>query len=366
MPHLPLALPLATAALLAAGLTAQSSFVSPAGLAQREGNSGNAFPFANTSVAASRRYQQVHSDLGAATRTIRALRFRLSETTQGFGGTSFLDLEMVMGPAVPWNTIQTGFDQNWTAAPTTVIGRKIVQFGPQGAGASPGPAPFGDQQGLFLDAPFLHAGPGSLGWEVRVHGAVQSGALGANDAHAATPGYFGLASTGEGCVASGQSGGRMSVPISALDVGGTVVFAAGLVRGPASAPALLAMGVGNPNLALPGLCGRICTDLLLVVPMGSTDPSGAISSSESGFRIVLPNTFGGARLQVQAHALDMFRSDPLRVANSDGVQVTFPNPGLPTVQASRLFNNAGGVLATQGLFLPASMVGYALVTEFVF
>jgi hypothetical protein len=107
--------------------------------------------------------------------------------------------------------------------------------------------------------------------------------------------------------------------------------------------------------------------VLLILPLGNLPATGALTTNEAGQgSLIAANSFGGATIYTQVHAVDTGRSDPIRVANSDGRTATVPFPNTTkVVGAHRIFNNAGGTTATQGIWF-TSTLGYALPTEFIY
>ena len=160
----------------------------------------------------------------------------------------------------------------------------------------------------------------------------------------------------------------MTHTASWTDRGGNLLIGFLLQAGPANAAALLSIGTGNPNLALPGLCSNLQTNLVMLLPMGVTDAAGAIDRERAAAcSFVLPNTLGGAVIHSQAHALDPARPDPIQICNSDGRAGTVPFPDLTRrVEVVRLWNDAGGTTALQAICAPASTIGYGLVTQFTY
>jgi hypothetical protein len=138
--------------------------------------------------------------------------------------------------------------------------------------------------------------------------------------------------------------------------------------GPANAPVLQTIGAKNPNLTVPGLCSNLLTDALIIRLIGVTDGAGTLpSSSPTQSSLIVQNTFGGAVIYTQCHALDLGRPDPIGVCNSDGRMTTLPLPNTTrTNRCARIVNNLGGTTATEGTFFHTSTFGYVLVTEFTY
>jgi hypothetical protein len=357
----------AIAALLwsAAALT-QTVLVSPAATANAEGTGSNAFPWTSTTP---RRYLQLHGDLGNAPRVITRLSFRVDAAAQTYVGTRTHDIELYMGEGVPALQPRFRFDDNYLGPRTLVIPRTTVTFGPQGQSQLPGPSSFTGMD-LVLVTPFHWSGTNSLVWEVVYHGQVgATGLVGTYsncDAEQGTLTWGTSAVTGSGCIASGQSE-AMAHTLASYDVGGTLLLNATVFAAPADAPCLLALGIADPTLALPGLCGLARTDASLVLPIGSADALGRISTDHpAAATFILPNVLAGLVLHSQVLALDAVRPDPIRVCLSDGRAALLPSSDLTRRPAiARVFNSVGGTTASEGAFFP-STVGCGLVTRFTF
>lgn len=341
-----------------APVPAQSTIVSPVTAAASEGSASNSFPW-NSSTQ--RRYMQVHSDVGGAVKLITKLAFRQNASTTNYTGTRAVDLELYMGHGLPWHTVRYTFDQNYTSPRTGVIARKVVNMGPQGQAVSPGPCEFTGME-LVLDTPFPYLGAANaLVWEAVVHGNTLTGNWNVSDADVGTVTTGTSTIVGAGCTASGRTM-PMTHGCSAADVGGGLAVGFSLSNAPAQAPVALALGLRNPNAAVPGLCSNVLTDAILVYALGSTDAGGALAAG-GHTAFAFGNTSAGGDLYSQMHALDIGRTTGIPVSNSDGRRTTIPAPNrAKQVLVSRLFNNAGGVTATDADFFDTGTVGYGLVT----
>jgi hypothetical protein len=302
----------------------------------------------------------------ARPRAIRSLAFRLDLGNATYNGVWMIDLEMFMGFNRGLDHTTQFFDRNYFVPRTTVVTRKLINWGPQGGSTPPGPNPFRPTMSVMLDAPWLFlGGPFALVWEVVIHSnAVSGGGPQDADMGSSTAGTGVI--TGTGCLATGQTI-AMTHQASLVDVGGWLGLNITVTNGPANVGALLALGSRDPALQFPGLCSRLHTDLLLVIPIGATDVSGAITTATSGASsFVLRNVFGGGTLFTQVHAPD--RGQPgLAIANSDGRSTAVPTPNLTrVVDVMRVWNNAGGTTAVEGFWGGSFSLGYALVTQFTY
>ncbi len=344
------------------GLEVAPMLISPVQVATVEGNGGNNFPFNST---AARRYQQIHSDLGLEGRAITKLSFRGNAgNTTNYTGTYACDMEMLMGSSVAWNQATTSFATTFIGVPTPVFARRVFNIGPIGQNAATGPRPF--TVDIPLDAPFAYIGAGSsLAWELRVHSNVLTGNFNAFDIHSAPTAAGTSTITGTGCVATGRTS-AMTHTATANDHGGMLFFTSTVTNGPSNAPTVLAIGSTDPNLAFPGVCSNLHTNLLVTINLGPTSATGAFTG-DNGFALVFPqNRFGGATLYTQAISIDPGQASPIQVSLSNGRSLLFPMPNTSdVVRVTRLFNNVGGTTATHS-FATSSLFGYGLVTQFTY
>lgn len=341
---------------------AQSLLISPVNAASVDGSSRNSLPFGDMAL---RRYQQIHSDLGPSTRSIERLAFRMDQGTNLFDERRRIELEMWMGDAPDHAAISTVYAANHLGTPSLVIARKAFVFGPQGR-AVWGPNPFLAMD-LPLDAPHVHLGTHSLIWDIAIHQHTRLSGSGfsALDADRGSTTLAIANAAGTGCVATGQTQTMLALP-QIHDVQGVLGFAAGVMRAPAQAPCLLAIGVSNPGLVVPGLCSPLHTDLLLTTPMGTSDAGGSISPLY-GFGFHVPNVFLPIAIFTQVHALDPQRGDPIPICNSDGAWFTVPSSDLTrVVRVSRMTDNSNSVMSPVGFRSTDSTVGFGLVVQFAY
>lgn len=357
-----LTLRLATALTLASVALAQGgTIVSPNGAATVEGSGSNSFPFSST---VQRRYLQLHSDLGTTPRVITQLSFRVTAATTNYTGTRVHDLELYMGHGRHALSPSWNLDANYIGGKTLMIPRSLITFGPTGQAVSPGPNPFTGAMDLILPQPFVYNGNNSLVWELAYYGNTSSGTNGTVDAEQGVVTAGTSTITGTGCTALGNTA-PMTHTFTCHDIAGTLSMNSTVTAGPVNSACFLAVGFSNPMLTVPGLCSTVYTDAVLTQFMGFTDGAGAMTTSNpAGATIVIPNFGGGVPLTSQVFALDLGRPDPIEFCASNGRQVTTPAPNTTRVNlATRIFNNAGGTTATDGVYF-TSCVGYALVTQF--
>jgi hypothetical protein len=367
----PLLASLSIAIAVTAALSAQGTVVSPAGLANLEGNSSNAYPrWGNTSVWIPR-YMQIHSDLGWTPLVLKQLALRQNGNAAAFAGPTTLDVEVFVGSSVSWDQASWVYANNYVLPPTNVIPRTMLNIQNVGGGATPNPFdikfPFG--------TPVVYLPTYSLAWEIRAHASSGAQTPGP-DAHTGSSGTGGGdAVTGAGCTASGQSQAMLLSGGSAAN-GSAFTLGYYVDYGPANAPTFLAIGATNPSLTFPGLCGQVYTDLVVTHNMGLTDATGflgeyvtATSKIAGGANaFAFPNTFPGAALYLQAHAIDIGSPNVIKVSSSNGRKVTVPAPNLATVvPATRIygFNVGTGALNPNAVHVTSS-IGYVVPVQFTY
>ena len=358
---------LSSATLLLSSLAAAQvqTIVSPTIATTAEGSSSNAFPW--TSVS-NKRYTQIHSDIGGSPKLISKIAGRMNGTVSAFAGTRALDLELYMGDSVPYNACSFVIPNNYVGTRTLVTTRQVVNCGPFSAGS---PAPFAFA--IPLTTPFVYTGVHSLLWEMLLYGnAVSGSAPASTDTELCSITAAVTTSVGTGCTATGQTS-AMLLSLGASDVAGTFTMGWYVDRAPANAQTILYVGGSNPNLTIPGLCGVVYTDLLLALPLGTSDGTGFVGSLVGTSKIaggpctlVLPNTFPGAAIYTQAHSLDLGSTFPLKIANSQGVSFTVPAPSTTRIaKLSRIYSNDTQTAVNAHYFNTLS-VGYGAPVEFTY
>ena len=348
--------------LFVVAVPAQSTIVSPTVAATSEGPANNVYPFSSAIV---RRYQQIHGDLGAA-KALKSLSFRLNAGTGNNTAVWTIDLEMFMGANLGVLASSQFFDRNYFLPRTGVIARKTINWGPPGQATSPGPVPFSPGLMLTLDAPFVHVGGTfALVWEVVIYAnTVTSSAV--MDADVGSTTTTVPAITGAGCSVIGRPS-VMTHNSTLADIGGILAWNFTVTNGPSGTPVFLALGTANPNLSVPGLCSALLTDMAVVLPIGVTDATGALTTHNSGAStFILRNTLQGGTVYSQVHALDAGQPN-LPFANSNGRAAMVPSSNLTRVcDFMRVFNDLGGTTAIEGNFFQTLSVCYGLVTQFTY
>jgi Tol biopolymer transport system component len=338
--------------------------VSPVQARVFEGSTNNGFPFVTPTL---RRYQQIHSDLPAQPLTISKLSFRMNTPANAtaYAGTQTIDMELFMGNGPDAMQVARSFAANYTGPRVNVIARKLIVWGPTGVATPPGPQPFTTHMDLPLDAPYVWrpVSP-SLTWEAVIHGNVLAGgSFPAVDADAGAATLATTVTTGAGCVCTGRAA-RHSVSVTAADVQGWLGLQVGSTNAPAGAPVYTAIGFVNPDLAVPGLCAHLLTDLTIFGLCGVAGANGTLNGYEGNFTMHLPNTVAGMRLYLQNFAFDPGQAG-VAMCVSSGTEVTVPLPNLTkNVRVSRMFDSSNTVVQTSGIRFATSTLGMGLVTLF--
>jgi hypothetical protein len=222
-----------------------------------------------------------------------------------------------------------------------------------------------------LGTPFVYLGTPSLAWEAAIYSSVGSGTFATSiDTHMGVVTQGTQSSVGAGCTVAGRTAAMTIVPVQP-DSGGTFALALYLDNAPGMQPAALSIGLTNPSLQVPGFCSPFYTDFAVALPLGSTDAAGFIGTTSIGNKFaggpaawVFPNTFPGAKLFLQAHALDPAAAG-VQIANSDGRAVTVPSSDRTrTCRITRLFNNDGGTTQVHSTFSITGSISYGVVTRF--
>jgi hypothetical protein len=340
--------------LVVAAAAAQNTIVSPVQSASTPGGGGNTIPWSSSQY----RYMQVHSDIGGMPMLVRKLAFRQAPSTANYTGVRNVDLELHMGHTVAYDLVRHTYNDNFITPRVNVFTRKIINFGPQGQAASPGPNPFVGMD-IVLDVPFPYTGAFSLGWDV----AMYSNVLASGNWNSANPDQSSASGSTAGTITGAGCGSSHTVSIA--DNGGSLSTGFALSAAPAGRPTLLAIGGTNPNLAVPGLCSPLQTDLAVMLAVGATSATGAIPLGGGASFHLGTNVVQGATLYSQMHTLDPASTNPIPVVNSNGRSFVVPvSNTTKVIKATRLYNSSAA--ATTANWATVGVVGYALVTQFTY
>jgi hypothetical protein len=279
-------LTLTSAAILAAGLplAAQEDHFSssPQGYESVEGNTSSDL----IGKEARLRFQQIDSlTLGAKTNRDRfALRRDGTAGVNPAYAARMLDMELVAGQG-RLATASADFDTNYiTGTKTVLIARKNVSFPDWTVNPVTPPQPEPQWAILVLDS--LWAGYGGrvatgndFVWEVRVWGNDHAGSSYPMDADSVKPSVVqGLTSGfGTGCFTAGMTS-AMTITADNFNHGTKLSLRLGVTRAAAGAPVTFLFGAQKLVTPLPGFCADLQIVPILGVPMGTTDPAGALTN----------------------------------------------------------------------------------------
>ncbi|HLU39182.1 MAG TPA: hypothetical protein VK081_07340 [Planctomycetota bacterium] len=318
---------------LSAAAAAQWSVVAPAHYEHWEGTTLSSGPFSGTSFPI--RLQQVHVEPKGQVRTITRIAFRSSAVTPDARFASRnVDMDLWMGHG-SLATVGTDFAGNYLSPPQHVVARRMVQTPDWSGGSASSPTPFDFV--IPLDTPFTHNGVDDFVWEVNVFGASGTGTAVPLDAamsgmNLVIPSNYQL--HGTGCQVGGNAmtlrptGSLQGFPVNAWILDWTATAC------PPNSPAVLLLGVVNPDISVPGLCTNLYV-LPDVQVGGTTDASGGFAPFPSTSplpRIAYQPAGVGVRLEAQVAVLDT--SGPQLYA-SNGASSILP-PWTPTVGIARL------------------------------
>lgn len=351
------------ALVLSAALAPAQNIVSPLGYETIEGNSATHTPFG---LSRPMRYLQIHSDLTGRPRMFRAFTLRQNAGTGNFSGTRQIELELIMGHSVPYDHVVLNYAANYANLPrTTAITRKTVNLGALGPAVTPGPNPFILQ--FQFDRPFPYLGAGSFAWEALIYrnnSGTPPGPWNMLDAEIGIRGSDGFVSeTGKGCI-PGDGTRSMQHRLDMSDWGGTLTFAASVEDAPKNALTILSIGFSNPNLAYPGLCTALQSDLFLPLGIGRTDAHGRIPPGGDGTWFA-ENHWSGTIVFTQMIAFEPTRKAALPLCLSNGLIAQVPVTNLNNVvPVSRLWNSDGSTTTARADFATIGLVNYGLITRF--
>lgn len=322
---------------LATSLAAQNYYVQPAGYEGVEGNSSTGIPF---SYASARIQQSDSNRIGAPMAAISALTFRRDRSAGASATARTIDVTVLLGKN-DINAFSATFATNWLSPPTTVYTRKPTNLPDITTGPPVPPGPF--VVTIPLDLTYAYDGVDSLMWEILVDNGV-TGTYSMDWVSAATT-TTGATSTqlGTGCT---TPNGVMSLTTTFSATVTTLNLSFSTLRAPSTAPVVLALGVSDPNLQLPGFCTAVRTDALVQVPLGTSSATGTLSA------VVLPlpwnNSFASQNLFSQVLSPD---------ASQAGLPIAFSNGRMSPTPATSGGPAPTGIKRTYSLTSSSATTG---------
>lgn len=287
-------LSLAALALASLPLCAQGTvynYASPRGIEFFEGNSSSNIMLGNYS--ANTRVQQIDNNLvGTALPLIRYLGWRRDGSSAGSSGKS-VTLTIVMSHA-DYATVTSSWASNYKDAPKTVFSQKSVNL-PDWSTAYPA-ARFDCY--VPLDVPFVYNGQDALLWDV-INSNNALVAMAQDWQSTAITHSYGAypKNLGGGCQTSRgifQNETMFRAGASNLEFGVQVK------QGPAQSSIFSLIGAVDPNVPIPGFCGTLHVDPMLILFAGTTDTLGEMAVQTL---ITVPWSAGLAGLQLYSQLL---------------------------------------------------------------
>lgn len=310
------------ALLLPLSLSAQSLTL-PSGYQNRPGEylrgDGVLYPFGRS---VNFDYQEVHHDWNGRTLpALTAIGFRRAPNrvanTTAVAHT--IDATVTMGPG-DVNAFTSTFATNYTAPSTVVFSTRTINMPDWTQPIVPRET---FSLWLPLDAPYTVDTSRDFVWQLLVQNSTLpnvNNSLYNSDRTATTSASS--VSVGAGCVATGRAA-AMTLSATFTNSSTTTSLAFLGANYPAGVPVILHVGLTNPNLQLPGLCGRVYAMPDLALPAGPTSASGALAQTT----LALPRgrALRSAHLFLQALAPDAGQAG-LPLALSEGCEGGLP-PG---------------------------------------
>ncbi|MEM7205531.1 MAG: hypothetical protein AAF628_35065 [Planctomycetota bacterium] len=316
----------------AAGVAAQSTVV-PTGYTATEGESFiQQFPLGGRNYV-----QQIHGG-AIGPRTIAGLAWRRDgQSTTPFASPSQQNITVRVGVGDP-SRVSSVPNDNFIGGPTVVFDGIVALPDWQSVPAA-APAPF-DFVITFTQPWALPAGPGFT-WDLASFFDNLNGADMVPE-HAGTNGV----TLGQGCsvVLPMTARGWMLALAPTNEL--VTCFAAGGLR--AVSPAVLLLGGSDPQLAVPGLCAALRTDVIGAVPT-STDWGG---NAKVQWQQAFNPALAGRALLGQFATLDP-RISPLPFGLTNGVAQSVPTPR-PAPDGATVVDEGSG---------PQVLRNFAIVTE---
>jgi hypothetical protein len=337
--------------LLLPSLAAQA-IVSPQYCTAFEGVTGYSEPFDGLY-----RYQQIHTDLGTQARAVRGLALRRDALAAANQDATLRVLQAEIRLAHAAATLSTTFASNYATPAVVVWPRGGIGLPDWRSLPRSMPAPF--DAVLPFAQPFAFGGQANLLWEIDISFNSAAGKPYPTDGVAraiAQPGAYRM--LGDGCTTgNGKFEHRGLLQSQTVGPGMFLNLSWDAEGGPSSAAGVLWIGIGDPNLLVPGLCGsgRLRSDALVGLP-ATTDAGGAFRSP--AMRVVYQAVFEGASLYSQVVCLDATQPG-LKVAATNGLAATAPflpgAHGSGVVPVHRLVGSGSGA-GTGTLFTSSGLV----------
>lgn len=336
--------PLLTALAVGLPASAQSYVVSPTQAATTEGGTWFDSPFTGPC-----RHQQINADLRGAARTFSALAFRRDGVAPANATLVARTLDLAVSCATgSYSGSGANFTANYLSAPALVFSRKLI--GIPDLSALPDSLPADWSIHLAFDFPHAYAGNADFLTELQVWSSSSANGYLVDGVSARDSTLVGgFRSVGSGCLTPNGTMGVRGV-IATNSATASSSFDWSIARGPSSAAAGLLVGLGDPDVFVPGLCptsagNRLRCDGSIASLIGSLDAVGAWTLPT--LTVPWQPAFVGTALTAQAAAVDPTQQG-LGIAVSQGIVSIVP-PGPVAPQVARIVaTGPGASVATSG------------------
>jgi hypothetical protein len=321
------------AVLLSSAALAQRSFVSPPAAASQEGSGGTSVSF----TATTSRTMQIDANLiGRSWVVFKQLAFRRDTdigNSAAIPRSVTVQIDFGIGDMAQFGRY---FDQNYVGPKTTVFTPKQVML-PDWSQPITGLPAF--DLVFKFDQPYIHTSTNSpILWDL----ICTSGSIQGAYYMDWQSGPFVVASApqpetqGQGCV---TSQGRFALTSAHEATSSTLSLRWAVQAALPQSPVLMLFGIQDPQLALPGLCASLHSDLALPIALlGQSDASGSIPMTTL-LSAPWNSAFAGLPTQVQALCLDATQPG-LPFVLSNGLQSPLPLvPGQADLQVLRIYSN---------------------------
>jgi hypothetical protein len=339
------------AAIVAAGLSAQTSHYSPSGHTTLEGGSNNTIPW----WAGSGTYQQIHDasemtiSLGGASANIDQIGFRKDGLLAGTVPGRTLDIQIDLGhTSVTAAGITTTFLTNLGTS-TNVLPYTTVNLPTLSNSGLPNPEGWSFPFTAFA----YSATAGNLCWEFRFRNSNTTASAPLDAASVSSATFFAL--IGGGCIATGQT---LPATIGLRSLSTTTgAYRNRLDRGPASAPAAFFIGVTPTPIGLPGMCAPL-EFLPLVNVAGGTTATG-----QWDLTLTFGSLVGLPPVSLYGQFLFLDANLPLSLGVSSANHLTLPPPSVTHVSRA-WFGAASSGQGNETALTGSIGISYGLVTIF--
>ncbi|MEZ5988766.1 MAG: hypothetical protein R3F30_06530 [Planctomycetota bacterium] len=293
------------------GAWTQGHYVSPPHAVAQRGPSATWETFSSSST----RTQQVdHYLVGSPMVVIRSISFRRRITAMNGSTARKVDLTVFFG--YPAASITVDFDKNYAAGTRKSVFSKKALSLPDWTKHVSDPEPF--DLIVKLDAPYIYNNRSALLWDLVVGTNTGTGLYQMDYFNSLPAITYGESPQvlGRGCRSSNRV---FKHDMTAMADSDDLILMFRAIKAPGSAGTIAILGTRDLNLNI-GMCSNLHGDLTILVPIGTTDPSGSLTKY-----LTFPwrDAFIGVPVVTQLLALDP-RQPGLPVSLSNGIRTTTP------------------------------------------